>query len=155
MENENLEQQEQQEEIITKNTILIDIKKLLGLSEEDKSFDKDVIININSVFNTLSQLGVNDNYERLKTGEETWDDFYPENSEDFVELIKTYMYLKLRLIFDPPLNSSILNSFKESIRELEWRLNIVNNLETKTNYRELLENVNKILDRLTIGGGVI
>jgi hypothetical protein len=112
------------EEIEEKDSILLNIKKLLGILPEEKSFDVDIIIYINSVFNTLSQLGVNTNNAKIKDSKNTWSEFYSNKDDEYIELIKTYMYLKVRLLFDPPLNSSILNSFKETIRELEWRLNI-------------------------------
>ena len=111
-------------EIEGKDSILLDIKKLLGILPEEESFDVDIIIYINSVFNTLSQLGVNTNNAKIKDSKNTWSEFYSNKDDEYIELIKTYMYLKVRLLFDPPLNSSILNSFKETIRELEWRLNI-------------------------------
>lgn len=112
------------EETEGKDSILLNIKKLLGILPEEESFDVDIIIYINSVFNTLSQLGVNTNNAKIKDSKNTWSEFYSNEDDEYMELIKTYMYLKVRLLFDPPLNSSILNSFKETIRELEWRLNI-------------------------------
>lgn len=112
------------EEIEGKDSILLNIKKLLGILPEEESFDVDIIIYINSVFNTLSQLGVNTNNAKIKDSKNTWSEFYSNEDDEYIELIKTYMYLKVRLLFDPPLNSSILNSFKETIGELEWRLNI-------------------------------
>jgi len=111
-------------EIKENDSILLNIKKLLGILPEEKSFDTDIIIYINSVFNTLSQLGVNTNNAKIKDNNDTWSDFYSNEDDEYIDLIKTYIYLKVRLLFDPPLNSSILNSFKETINELEWRLNI-------------------------------
>ena len=106
------------------DSILTSIKKLLGITAEYKQFDPDLIIHINSVFLTLKQLGVGPEKVFAITGEyETWDQFLPEDNPNF-EAVKSYMHIKVKLLFDPPLNSAIIEAIKESIRELEWRLNV-------------------------------
>lgn len=106
-----------------KESILNSIKKLLGIPSDYKNFDTDIIIHINSVFMILNQLGVGpeDGY-RIEGADESWEDYVSQN--DDLEAVKTYMYLKVKSVFDPPLNSSILEANKQVINELEWRLNI-------------------------------
>lgn len=110
-------------------SILTSIKKLLGIAEEYENFDIDIIIHINTVFMTLNQLGVGPSTGfRIENKRETWDDFIDvdENPEmlDLVSAVKTYVYLKVKLIFDPPLSSAVMESMKQSINEFEWRLNV-------------------------------
>lgn len=106
------------------DSILTSIKKLLGIAEEYEHFDPDIIMHINSVFMTLTQLGVGPSEGFYIDDEETvWTDFIP----DLVKLqaVKTYMYLKVRLLFDPSsLGSATLASYERQIQELEWRLNV-------------------------------
>ena len=103
-------------------SILVSIKKLLGLTSEYTAFDTDVIIHINSVFMILNQLGVGpDEPFRITGVSETWSDFTTTTD---VEAVKTYVYLKVRLIFDPPLSSAVKDAISSAIAELEWRLNV-------------------------------
>ena len=105
------------------NSILDSIKKLLGLSAQYTEFDADITIHINSVFSILQQLGVGpEEGFKLTDSDQTWDEFIGDNSN--INDVITYVYLKVRLLFDPPTNSSILNAQKELIKELEWRLNV-------------------------------
>lgn len=104
------------------NSILLTVKKMLGISEEYHAFDIDVITNINSVFLTLNQLGIGPSSPFQITGEdEVWTDFEDPTK---VPGIQTYLYLKVRLLFDPPTTSFLLESIKEQIAELEWRMNV-------------------------------
>ena len=110
-------------------SILTSIKKLLGIGEEYEHFDQDIIIHINTVFGVLTQLGVGPSKGfSIKDASAIWDDFIPEGQN--YEMIKTYVYLKVRLIFDPPLNSSVIESINRTISELEWR--ILHTAETTT-----------------------
>lgn len=104
-------------------SILDSIKKLLGIESEYDAFDTDVIIHINSVFMVLNQLGVGPKDPFVIRGcDEQWSDFDPNIG--LVEAVKSYMYLKIRLLFDPP-NSGVLHEAMErQISEFEWRLNI-------------------------------
>lgn len=107
----------------TNESILNSIKKLLNISKDDKSFDTDIIIHINSVINMLLQLGVGPKEGfRITDDSETWGDYISE--EDNIDYIKTYIYLKVKSLFDPPLNSTVLEANKQIASELEWRLNI-------------------------------
>ena len=105
------------------DSILLSIKKLLGILEDDQAFDTDIIIHINSVFMILNQLGIGpiDGF-KIESQEETWNQFIQDDK--LLEDVKTYIYLRVRLIFDPPLNSSIQGSIERTISELEFRLNL-------------------------------
>ena len=105
-------------------SILTSIKKLLGITEEYTQFDTDIIIHINSVFDTLNQLGVGPPEGYKITGAyETWGEFLPE--DPMLESVKSYMYLKVRLIFDSAtLSSAVITSMNEMIKEYEWRLTV-------------------------------
>lgn len=104
------------------DSILDSIKKLLGITKEYKHFDPDIIMHINSAFFTLNQLGVGpDEPFKIEDNSDTWDDFV---SGQDVEAIKSYIGLKVRTLFDPPTNSSLLSAMNEQIKEFEWRLNV-------------------------------
>lgn len=104
-------------------SVLNDIKKMLGLDEEDDCFDLDIKIHINSAFSTLFQLGVGPKTPFVITGpEETWEDFMEGFTE--IESVKTYVYLKVKMFFDPPQSSFVLEAQKRMAEELEWRLNV-------------------------------
>lgn len=104
-------------------SILNSIKKMLGLSKEYEAFDTDIIIHINSVFMILNQLGVGPKEcYKIEDSNATWKDFLAEKVD--LESVKTYIYLKVRLVFDPPLNASVIETMKQTINELEWRLNV-------------------------------
>ena len=103
------------------NSILTDIKKLLGLPAEYDVFDQDIILQINSVFFKLRQLGVGPEKAFSITDDKTqWSDFSTEMVD--YEAIKTYIYMNVRLIFDPPQNSFVVNALQDQIKEYEWRL---------------------------------
>ena len=106
-------------------SILTSIKKLLGIAEEYEHFDNDIIMHINSVFMILTQLGVGPSKGFVITDSSaSWDDFLPEGGEK-LQAVKTYMYMKVRLMFDPPTSSAVMESMNRMINELEWRLNAV------------------------------
>ena len=104
-------------------SILTAIKKMLGVAEDYTEFDEDIIIHINSVFLNLTQLGVGPE-EGFMIEDDTavWEDFIDDSIK--LQAVKTYMYLKVKLLFDPPLSSSVTESFTRMIAELEWRLNV-------------------------------
>lgn len=104
-------------------SILNDIKKLLGIDPEYTVFDTDIIIHINSVFMILNQLGVGpDGGYKIVDSSNTWTEFTQDNL--LIESVKSYIYLKVRMMFDPPQNSSYMNAIQSQIQELEWRLNV-------------------------------
>lgn len=110
-------------------SILTTIKKMLGIASDYTHFDTDIIIHINSIFMTLNQLGVGPKKPVVISSElETWRDAFADITD--AESIKTYTYLKVRMIFDPPSNSSVLEAMNRQASELEWRLN------TQTEYNK-------------------
>lgn len=112
---------ENEEVVDPKNSILTSIKKLLGITESCTDFDTDIIMHINTVLMTLSQLGVGTEGFQIEDKNAVWSEFI---KSDKLAATKSYVYLRVKLLFDPPLNSAIIEAIKESIRELEWRLNV-------------------------------
>ena len=104
-------------------SILTSIKKLLGIEEEYEHFDQDLIIHINSVFMILNQLGVGPS-EGFVIEDKTakWTDFIEDPVK--MQAVKSYVYLKVKLLFDPPLSSAVIESTNRMISEYEWRLNV-------------------------------
>lgn len=102
------------------NSILNSIKGLLGIMPDDKSFDLEIILHINSVFSILRQLGVgSENGFRITDEDDQWSDFLSD--EIRLAAVKDYMFMKVKIIFDPPASSALLESYKELIKEFEWR----------------------------------
>lgn len=103
-------------------SILTSIKKMLGVTEEYNYFDADIIMHINSVLMILTQLGVGPAEGFIIEDEtSTWADFIPDSTR--FEAVKSYVFLKVKLLFDPPASSSVIESYNRSITEFEWRLN--------------------------------
>jgi hypothetical protein len=104
-------------------SILTSVKKLIGIEESYEHFDQDIIIYINSAFANLNQLGVGPTEGfNVESKTETWSDFIGERKD--LESIKSYVYLKVRLIFDPPQMGYLVDAIKDQIKEIEWRLNV-------------------------------
>lgn len=104
-------------------SILTSIKKLLGITEDYTHFDADLIMHVNSVFMILTQLGVGPPEGfRIENEDAVWSDFLTDSNK--LDLVKSYMHLKVKLLFDPPLNSSVIESMNRMISEFEWRLNV-------------------------------
>lgn len=105
------------------NSILHTTKKLLGLEYDYPRFDTDIIIHINSAFAQLAQIGVgpDDGFE-IEDETKLWSDYLGGNK--LLNSVKSYMYLKVRMLFDPPTTSFDLTAKKEQIIEFEWRLNV-------------------------------
>lgn len=102
-------------------SILTSIKKMLGVPEEYDAFDVDIIMHINSVFLILKQIGVGPTEGfYIEDKSTTWDE-YIENPVD-CNAVRTYMYAKVRLIFDPPQNSAHIKCLEQTVSEFEWRL---------------------------------
>lgn len=102
-------------------SILTSIKKLLGIAEEYTHFDQDIIMHINSALFTLTQLGVGPSAGfSIDDAENVWDDFVDVSR---IEAVKTYVYLNVRLVFDPPTSSTVIDAMDRRLKELEWRLN--------------------------------
>lgn len=103
------------------DSILLSIKKMLGLPEEYDAFDLDIITHINSVFTILAQIGVGPaNGFMIEDKTAVWTDFIQDMG--LYQLVKSYMVLKVRLLFDPPMSSAVLECYKTQANEYEWRL---------------------------------
>lgn len=103
------------------DSILTSIKKMLGIMEDYEHFDLDLIIHINSIIGILTQLGVGpETGFTISDKTTTWDDWSILPTD--IESVKTYIFLRVRLLFDPPTNSAVTNSYEKIIQELEWRV---------------------------------
>lgn len=107
------------------DSILTSIKKLLGISEDYEHFDADIIMHVNSVLMILTQLGVGpaEGFS-IQDKTKTWADFLGDDSA-LLEGVRSYVYMKVRLMFDPPASSAVIESMTRLANEFEWRLNVV------------------------------
>lgn len=104
-------------------SILSSVKKLIGISEDDSSFDVDIILHINAAASTLYQLGVLNSPYVITSKEETYLDMIPGGSGDVISQIKMYFVYKSKLGFDSStLSGTVIEVMKEEIKQLEWRL---------------------------------
>lgn len=104
-------------------SILTSIKKLLGITEEYDHFDADLIMHINSVFSVLTQLGVGPSEGfSIVDSSATWDSYITESMN--LQMVKTYIHLKVKLLFDPPSSSTVIDAMNKQISEFEWRINV-------------------------------
>ena len=114
------------------DSILTSIKKLLGISEEYTNFDADIIMHINDVLMTLNQLGVGPKEGfKIQDDYSTWDEFLGDTIN--LEAVKTYVYLKVRLVFDPPTRSAAIDAIERKVSELEWRLIVQSESNSESN----------------------
>lgn len=106
------------------NSILISTKKILGIAADYTEFDLDILTHINAAFSTLTQLGVGP-VSGFMVEDDTaiWDDFLADDIES-ISSVKTYVYLRVRMLFDPPTTSFVIEALNKQIQELEWRLNV-------------------------------
>lgn len=107
------------DEILNSESILDTIKKTIGLETDYTEFDYDLILLINGNLMTLAQNGVGKDGFRITGSDETWSDFLGDFSD--VELAKSYVYLKTKIIFDPPSTSSVLEAYQKEADECLWR----------------------------------
>lgn len=112
---------------VLEEKILSSIKKLLGLNDGVTVFDTDIVIHINTVFANLTQMGVgpqNDEGKnigfKISTGNEVWGDF--TSNDILIENVKTYVYIKVKMVFDPPTSNALIDAYNAQAKELEWRL---------------------------------
>jgi hypothetical protein len=110
-------------------SILKSTKKILGVGEADTSFDVDIAFHINSVLSVLNQVGIGpDNGYSIEDETATWDAFIGDDPR--LNLVKTYLYLRVRLLFDPPQTSYAIDAMEKQIAEFEWRLNVTREEES-------------------------
>ena len=103
-------------------SILTSVKKLLGITEDCTDFDSDIILHINTVFTILTQMGVGpEEGFSIEDKSKKWNEFI--SNKLYFESVKTYVFLKVKLLFDPPLSTAVMESINRMISELEWRLN--------------------------------
>lgn len=103
------------------NSILDTTKKVLGVDSSDQAFDMDLIIYINSTFTVLNQLGVGPDVGfAISDADQLWDEY--DVDLPTLSMVKSYVYLKVRMLFDPPTLSYLLNAYEKQIAEFEWRL---------------------------------
>lgn len=112
---------------VLEENILSSIKKLLGLNDGVTVFDTDIVIHINTVFANLTQMGVGPQDDegknigfKISTGNEVWGDFI--SNDILIENVKTYVYIKVKMVFDPPTSSALIDAYNAQAKELEWRL---------------------------------
>lgn len=107
------------------DSILLSIKKMIGIAEDYTHFDADIIIHINSTFAILAQLGVGPESGFYITDQTAkWSDFLTDDSHHLLDNVKTYMFMKVKTMFDPPMSSSVAEAYNRLISEMEWRLNV-------------------------------
>lgn len=105
------------------DSILTSTKKILGMEEDYTAFDFDILTHINSAFSTLTQLGVGpEEGFMIEDATATWDAFL--GTDPKLNSVKTYVYLRVRLLFDPPQTSYLIDAFNRQVEELAWRLNV-------------------------------
>ena len=104
-------------------SVLTSIKKMLGIVEEYTHFDTDLTMHINSVLSILNQIGVGPSEGfSIEDKEDVWTDFIPQSPK--LEFVKSYVYMKVKLLFDPPISSAAIESTNKLISELEWRIQV-------------------------------
>lgn len=108
-------------------SILNTIKKMIGFEPNYTAFDEDIIVLINSTIRELYQLGVGTDDFYISDSNSTWADYLGVNA-GIIDDVKTYIYCKVRIIFNPPTNSFIVNSYKDTINEMAWRICTKNDL---------------------------
>jgi hypothetical protein len=105
------------------DSILTSTKKALGIAEDYTAFDPDILMHINSVFVTLNQLGIGPaSGFMIEDDTVTWDTFLGDDLR--LNNVKTYVFLRVRVLFDPPSTSYLLDAMQKQIAELEWRMNV-------------------------------
>lgn len=124
------------------SSILNDTKKILGIESDYTAFDVDIIMHINTVFSTINQLGIGPEFGfQITDATADWNDFLGADPDLRLNQIKTYIYLKVRLLFDPPTTSYLISAMEKQAEELEWRINM---------HRESIE---WVPDEIVLDGG--
>jgi hypothetical protein len=104
-------------------SILTSTKKVLGIAEDYTAFDVDILMHINSVFSTLQQLAVGpaEGYT-IEDASATWQDYIGVDPR--YHAVRSYVFLRVRLLFDPPGTSYLIDSLRKQAEQMEWRLNV-------------------------------
>lgn len=106
------------------DSILLTVKAMLGIPEDYEPFDSQLILFINSVLSVLRQVGIGNSVFRITGSSETWDELISTEDDLDIDEVQTYVYMKVRMLFDPPTSSITMDALKQSIAEFEWRLNL-------------------------------
>ena len=107
-------------------SILTSIKKLLGIADDYTEFDMDVIIHINTAFSILCQFGIGPlEGFAIADSTSTWADFLGDGTPTKFEMVKSYVYLKVKTLFDPALTNAVAEAINKNLAELEWRISIL------------------------------
>lgn len=113
------------------DSILTSIKKMLGIQEDYAHFDADIIFHINSALMTLTQIGIGPTEGFfITTDEQLWEDYLGDAKN--LEVVKSYIYLRVKMLFDPPANGTLVEAMNKQIAEFEWRLNLQAESNTET-----------------------
>jgi hypothetical protein len=133
------------------SSILTTVKKVLGIDDDYTAFDVDIIMHINTVFSILHDLGVGPiEGFAIEDRTKTWDDYLGTDLR--VNSVKTYIYLRVRLLFDPPTTSYLQSAMEAQYKELEWRLNV----QRENDVDPILISVEDIdEDTLVVDGGQV
>ena len=108
------------------DSILISLKKFLGIDAAYTIFDPDIMLHANTAFAILNQLGVGpEEGFMIESEDETWDSYISDYN---FMMVKTFIYLKVKLLFDPPSNASLYESMNRQLDELTWRLELESNI---------------------------
>lgn len=135
-------------------SILNSTKKILGIADDYTAFDLDIITHINTALSTLTQLGIGPTVGFMIEDEiATWEDFITYFNIFQLNTVKSYVFLRVRLLFDPPTTSYLINSMERQIQELEWRLNVNREDGEWVDPRPLLEDEEEFPE--VIDGGVL
>lgn len=105
------------------NSILESVKKVIGLTNEDTHFDEDLLLYLNSEFNNLKQLGVSDDDFIVEDSSTEWSEYLPDDNS--LNIVKSYICLRTRKLFDPPTSGILLQALNEEIDKCEWKLNVI------------------------------
>lgn len=106
------------------DSILLSVKKHLGIADDDIGFDEDILQDINTTFGVLTQLGVGpkEGYA-IEDATATWSDYFAGNG--LLHMVKSYMNIKVKILFDTNCSSSVISALKEEAAMLEWRINVM------------------------------
>lgn len=116
------------EKEVDMDSILVSVKKLLGIDAEYTIFDPDIIIHINTAFAVLNQLGVGpEEGFMIESDSEVWDDYIVDYN---FMMAKTFVFLKVKIAFDPPSSTALLESMNRQLDELTWRLEVEGHTHT-------------------------
>ena len=126
---------------MNEESILVYVKRLLGIQSDYNHFDPDIIYGINAAFAVLTQLGVGP-AEGFMISDDTskWSDFVTDKSR--LSLIKEYVCLRTRLLFDPPSSSALIDAMNKTVAEYEWRLYVASDGD---------DSISKVLNRVEQG----